>query len=243
MGYDEEMSQLAELVRSGRISHGLFESEQARISARYGVATTTHPGDEPSRASPAPLSATPPAPKRSGPTRTTIVVASVVVVAAVVGATLALTGSPATTSGVPTTASGTGTSVPGGGTTRTTGASVEAAASVQACIADATTIETAVRSYNAVFDPTVIGWERIGGSAGIVPGHPSTYAHGAEARKLVAAGDIASWASDGPRYAISLATPGPGRRPGDLIIYVPPTNPHGVDFASETSSTGCNAIS
>ncbi len=75
---------------------------------------------------------------------------------------------------------------------------------------------------------------------GIVAGSPSTYANGPQAAKILN-GYLRSWpvgtATTG--YAISLST----AIAGDVMVYVPVTSVTGVDYESETSTTGCNTAS
>ncbi len=108
-----------------------------------------------------------------------------------------------------------------------------------ACYNDATVIETAVRAYNVQSSSSQIGVEVLGGGPGqIVLGNPTTYANATQAHLLVSANLLRSWpagsASSG--YAISMST----TTAGDVAIYIPPTSTStGVDFESESATTGC----
>lgn len=113
-----------------------------------------------------------------------------------------------------------------------------------ACDADARTVESAVASYDA-YPPApcaastcTIGPERVGTQSGdIDPGRPGTYGTATNAARLVSNGDLEVWPSS-LFYAISLSS----TSPGEAMVYVPATNPVGVQFDYETGTSGCNAL-
>ena len=56
---------------------------------------------------------------------------------------------------------------------------------------------------------------------------------------------IASWPGYSHGYAIALATKAnimAGAHAGDVMIYVPSTSVHAVDWRTQKSATGCNAL-
>ena len=74
------------------------------------------------------------------------------------------------------------------------------------------------------------------GGSGITPGSPSTYAGGSQASLLVSSNLLKSWPIATNGYSMSLSQ----TVAGNVTIYVPATNPSGVDFETEASNTGCN---
>lgn len=117
------------------------------------------------------------------------------------------------------------------------------------CIADAKTVEVAALAYDA--DPPSnckksaceIGFETLSGAGSIKVGNSRSYAHGAQAEKLVKNDYITKWPSS-PHYAISLAIKNypKGVHAGEALVYVPATSKHPYIFDDENSKTGCNAI-
>ncbi len=75
---------------------------------------------------------------------------------------------------------------------------------------------------------------------GIVAGTPATYANGPVASKILG-GYLRSWPANNATtgYAISMST----TTAGNVMVYVPVTSAVGVDFESESSTTGCNTAS
>ena len=74
------------------------------------------------------------------------------------------------------------------------------------------------------------------GAAGFTAGTPATYATAVEAQLLLTSGVLRSWPGTSQGYAVSLSA----SKAGNITIYVPATNVTGVDFESETATTGCN---
>ncbi len=104
------------------------------------------------------------------------------------------------------------------------------AASSATCVQDAQALETAIGVYESTNSSIPV-------ESGITPGRPSTYPLGTYARKLASFG-IANWPSGGSSFALSLST----SVAGDVEVYVPATSTHGVNFETESSSTGCLAL-
>jgi hypothetical protein len=105
-----------------------------------------------------------------------------------------------------------------------------------ACNADAKTVEVAVQAFDAD-PPTSGGVYSIGRETGTTLGDPATYAHGKYAEALLP-DYLTAWPNGGADYAISLST----TTAGEVVLYVPATNPLGVEYDLESGSTGCNAL-
>ena len=113
-------------------------------------------------------------------------------------------------------------------------------AQAAACKLDAQSVSTAVFSWDAQNAPKMIVAE-----TGITIGTPSTYKSGVQAKRLISGRTIASWPGYSHGYAIALATKAnimAGAHAGDVMIYVPSTSVHAVDWSTQKSATGCNAL-
>ena len=113
-------------------------------------------------------------------------------------------------------------------------------AQAAACKLDAQSVSTAVFSWDAQNAPKMIVAE-----TGITIGTPSTYKSGVQAKRLISGRMIASWPGYSHGYAIALATKAnimAGAHAGDVMIYVPSTSVHAVDWRTQKSATGCNAL-
>jgi prepilin-type N-terminal cleavage/methylation domain-containing protein len=120
--------------------------------------------------------------------------------------------------------------------------SVTGDARKSACNSDAKTIITAVQAYNAAAAPTDITVEKTSGPGSITQGSPLTYdAAGTQASLLLGYSPpyLNAWPTGGDgTYALSLST----TRAGDVMIYVPSTSTTGINYDTETSTTGCNKL-
>ncbi len=111
----------------------------------------------------------------------------------------------------------------------------------QACKTDAKIVETATSAVDAT-STSAISVEKVGSGVGqITLGRPATYSLGTQAQRLLHSGYITSWPGDsnGGAYSVSLST----TVAGDVAVHVPANAPGpGVDFESETSTSGCNSL-
>jgi general secretion pathway protein G len=104
------------------------------------------------------------------------------------------------------------------------------------CKSDAETILTAVKAYDAQ-QSTALAVET--SASGFTLGTPSTYwASGTQGSLLISDGYIQQAPQSTNGWAMSLST----TTPGDVMIYVPATSATGVDYNSETTTNGCNAL-
>ena len=96
----------------------------------------------------------------------------------------------------------------------------------------------AVSAYDANDAPVNITTEATSGPGAIVQGTPSSYyAAGTQGALLLSSGVLNSWPTNSS-YALSLSTD----HVGDVMVYVPPTSTTGVDYDTETSTSGCNVL-
>jgi general secretion pathway protein G len=117
--------------------------------------------------------------------------------------------------------------------------SVTGNAKASACNADAKTIITAVQAYNSALAPTDIAVEKTTGAGSITQGDPTTYdAAGTQASLLMGGNFINAWPTYSDGYSLSLST----TKPGDVMVYVPWNSASGVNYDTETASTGCNKL-
>jgi prepilin-type N-terminal cleavage/methylation domain-containing protein len=111
-----------------------------------------------------------------------------------------------------------------------------------ACNADAKTIITAVQAYDAAIAPADITVEKTSGTGSIIQGNPYSYdAIGTQAYLLLNTTPpmLNSWPTGGDgTYSLSLST----TRAGDVMIYIPATATTGVNYDTETPTTGCNKL-
>jgi hypothetical protein len=116
--------------------------------------------------------------------------------------------------------------------------SVTGNAKASACNADAKTLITAVQAYNAHDAPIGIQAESTVGPGSITPGTPSTYSGAGTQAALLLSTYLNAWPASSNGYALSLST----TTPGDVMVYIPATNPIGESYDNETSTTACNRL-